>query len=230
MRKSKIIPAINAKTFAEIVEKINLLKNLTKEFHLDIASLPFANTTTWKNFHQLKKLPDDLKLDLHLMLPLQPQEVLAWNKIQVKSFIFHLEALSNPAGVIKVAKKTKKEIYIALSPDTELSLIEQFLKFVNGALVLGVKPGKAGQEFLPETYSNLNWIRQKLSPKQKLMIDGGINEKNLESLLSYEPDFIVLASAIYGQGDAKDNFLKFSQLVQSKILTNKNQYSKDLFL
>lgn len=213
MRQAVIIPGINTKTFPEILEKIKILKDLTTEFHLDVAAEPFANTTTWNNFNDLKKLPEELKLDLHLMLPLKPPQVLAWNNPNVKRFIFHFEALTNPAGVIRIAKKTRKEIYIAFPPGLEKALIEQYLQFVNGVLVLGVHPGQAGQTLLEETFNQLDWIKERLGNKQQLIVDGGVNEQNLKRILAYKPNFIVLASAIYGQGNARENFLRFTQLI-----------------
>jgi ribulose-phosphate 3-epimerase len=225
--KTKIIPAINAQTFEEIKEKINLLKDLTNHFHLDVASLEFTGYQTWQNPEDLTKI-ENSTFDLHLMLFLKPQEILKWAKENVKTLILHLEASQNPDGLLKMAKKTKKKIFIAWSPDVEFDFIKKYLKYVDGVLILGVRPGRAGQKFLEETYSRIEQIladntdenypyKSVLNPHRsvKIMIDGGVNEENFKKILSYEPDFIVMASAIYNSENPKEKYLWFLSQIKN---------------
>jgi ribulose-phosphate 3-epimerase len=261
--KTKIIPAINAQTFEEIKERINLLKDLTNHFHLDVASLEFTGYQTWQNPEDLTKI-ENSTFDLHLMLSLKPQEILKWAKENVKTLILHLEASQNPDGLLKMAKKTKKKIFIAWSPDVEFDFIKKYLNYVDGVLILGVRPGRAGQKFLEETYKRIEMIKfypnnqlNKLpessdrifgqdsgssfgphsgnnsclresasslresasslreSASLKIMIDGGVNEENLQKILSYEPDFIVMASAIYNSENPKEKYLWFLNQIKN---------------
>lgn len=207
--KTKIIPAINAQSFEEIKEKIDILKDLVQNFHLDVAEKSFTGYETWQNYNDLDRLEKQLLFDLHLMISLKPQEILKWAKENVKRLILHLEASTNPDGLLKMTKKTKKEIYIAWSPNVEFDFIEKYLNFVQGVLILGVNPGKAGQKFLEETYQRIEFIKTKLKKNQKLMIDGGINKENFKKILSYHPDFIVMASAIYSTNQPYQTYLEF---------------------
>jgi ribulose-phosphate 3-epimerase len=225
--KTKIIPAINAQTFQEIKEKINLLKDLTNHFHLDVASLEFTGYQTWQNSEDLTKI-ENSTFGLHLMLSLKPQEILKWAKENVKTLILHLEASQNPDGLLKMAKKTKKKIFIAWSPDVEFDFIKKYLNYIDGVLILGVRPGRAGQRFLEETYSRIEQIladntdknypyKSVLNPHRsvKIMIDGGVNEENFQKILSYEPDFIVMASAIYNSENPKEKYLWFLSQIKN---------------
>jgi ribulose-phosphate 3-epimerase len=225
--KTKIIPAINAQTFEEIKEKINLLKDLTNYFHLDVSGLEFTGYQTWQNPNDLTKI-ENSNFDLHLMLSLKPQEILKWAKENVKSLILHLEVNNNADGLLKMAKKTKKKIFIAWSPDVEFDFIKKYLNYVDGVLILGVKPGRAGQKFLEATYSRIEQIladntdknyphKYVLNPHRsvKIMIDGGVNDKNFQKILSYEPDFIVMASAIYDSENPKERYLWFSSQIKN---------------
>jgi ribulose-phosphate 3-epimerase len=239
--KTKIIPAINAKTFEEIKEKINLLKDLINHFHLDVASLEFTGYQTYPRIHaDLERINADLGLikinqnnnprrsaldprlsvvfDLHLMLSLKPQEILKWAKQNVKTLILHLEASQNPDGLLKMAKKTKKKIFIAWSPVVEFNFIKKYLNYIDGVLILGVKPGKAGQKFLEETYKRIEVIKEEKKRnklKIKLMVDGGINRENFDKILSFNPDYIVMASAIYSEGNPKENYLFFNKKIKN---------------
>jgi len=238
--KTKIIPAINAQIFEEVEKKINLLKSSINHFHLDIASLEFTGYQTYPRIYaDLERININLGLlninqnnnprksdlsvvfDLHLMLSLKPQEILKWAKENIETLILHLEASQNPDGLLKMAKKTKKKIFIAWPPDIKFDFIKKYLSYVDGILILGVRPGKAGQKFLEETYLRIEQILAAKADKNyshkspKLMIDGGIDEENFKKILSYKPDFIIMASAIYDSENPKEKYLWF--LNQIKI-------------
>jgi len=221
--KTKIIPAINAQSFEEIKEKINILRDLVQNFHLDVASLDFTGYQTWQNYYDLDRVEKNLIFDLHLMISLTPQEILKWAKESVKRLILHLEASKNPDGLLKMAKKTKKEIFLAWSPGVEFEFIKKYLIFANGILILGVNPGRAGQKFLEETYNRIKKINSlrssasalRKSASLKLMIDGGINEENFDKILNYKPDFIIMASAIYKSENPIQTYLKFAKKIQN---------------
>jgi ribulose-phosphate 3-epimerase len=221
--KTKIIPAINAQNFEEIKEKIELLKNLVNHFHLDVVEKNFTGYQTWQNYYDLDRLEKNLTFDLHLMISLKPQEILKWAKENVKRLILHLEASQNPDGLFKMAKKTKKEIFLAWSPEVEFNFLEKYLRFIDGVLILGVRPGKAGQSFLEETYQRIEFFKNitrnnaeinKNLKKLKLMIDGGVNKENFQKILSYQPDFIVMASAIYNTRNPAKSYLEFIDMTK----------------
>ena len=211
----KIIPSINTETFEIAKQRIDTLKDLTKEFHLDISNLDFANFQTWNNPKELDRLDENLKLQVHLMIRLKPQEILKWTNYRIKTLILHLEACQLPHALIKFAKKLKKEIIISWSPLIEKEFIDEFVRFVNGLLILGVYPGKSGQELLPSTFERLKTaLEYKLKLKKfKIFVDGGIDKDNIKEIIKYRPDYIILGKAIF-EGDPRKNFLFFSNLVK----------------
>ncbi|MEK7673599.1 MAG: hypothetical protein AAB371_00145 [Patescibacteria group bacterium] len=208
----KIIPAINSQTFEEVKNKIDLLKDLTKEFHIDVASENFCNYQTWSNPIDLEKIDEDIEIGLHLMLNLKPQEILKWNNKRVKKIILHLEGTDNPDGLIKIAKKIRRKIYIALSHSVEFEFIKKYLPYIDGVLILGVEPGKSGQKFIENTFEKIQETKNELQKNQKMTIDGGINKENISKIISLNPDFIILGSAIYSAGNPRESFLKFQNL------------------
>jgi ribulose-phosphate 3-epimerase len=130
-----------------------------------VAGLEFTGYQTWQNSEDLIKI-ENATFDLHLMLSLKPQEVLKWAKENVKTLILHLEASQNPDGLLKMAKKTKKKIFISWTPDVEFDFIKKYLNYVDGVLILGVRPGRAGQKFLEETYERIENLKSKIQKKK----------------------------------------------------------------
>ncbi len=202
----RITPSINASSFDEVKRRIALLADLTDEFHLDIAAAELTGHQTWANPNELDQLDEKLKLDLHLMLALKPQEILRWTNRRVRRLLLHLEASPNPDGLLKLAKKTGKEVFVVWSTKTERDFIERYVPFIDGILVLAVIPGKAGQVFLPEAYGWLEQARTLLSDKQQLFVDGGVNRENFKKVAGYQPDAVILASAIYGAADPRAEY------------------------
>lgn len=210
---AQIIPAINAQNFEEIKNKIEMLKDLTTYFHLDVASLEFTGHQTWQNVEDLNKLLA-YQFDLHLMLSLKPQEILKWSKENVKNFILHLEASINPDGLLRMAKKTKKDVFVAWPPGMELSFLKKYLPYVNGVLILGVMPGKSGQKIIPDTFYLPERLKPILTPKQKIIVDGGINKENLYQFISLGVDYLVMASAIFNTENPAKTYQEFNRIVK----------------
>jgi ribulose-phosphate 3-epimerase len=122
----------------------------------------------------------------------------------------------NPDGLLKMAKKTKKKIFIAWPPNVEFDFIKKYLNYVDGVLILGVRPGRAGQKFLEETYERIENLKYQIQNKYvKIMIDGGINEENFHKILSYKPDFIVMASSIYNSENPREKYLWFLSQIKN---------------
>ncbi len=212
----KILPSINTQTFDEAKSRIDYLKNITNEFHLDISSLEFANYQTWNNPKELERLDENLKLHLHLMIKLKPQEILKWSNKRIKTLILHLEGSNLPYALIRFAKKLKKELIIAWSPNIDKDFIDEFVRFFNGILILGVNPGKSGQKFLESTFERLQeavLYKEKIK-KFKIIVDGGVNKENIYKIMEYKPDYIILGKAIFGEGDPLLNYLYFKSLIK----------------
>lgn len=211
----KIIPSINTETFEEAKKRIDLLKNITQDFHIDIASLDFTNHQTWQNPKNLDLLDMDLKIQLHLMVYLKPMEILKWNNSRVKTFILHFEACNLPFALLKFAKKTKKEIIIAWTFNIDEEFIKEFLNYVNGILVLGVKPGKSGQEFLEKSYENIGKackFKEKYK-NLKIFIDGGINKTNIKEFKNFLIDYIIIGKAIFEEENPLEAYKYFASII-----------------
>lgn len=217
----QLIPSVNVSNLSELKEKIQILKDLSKYFHLDIAEKEFTGYyETWQNPVYLDYLDEELFYDLHLMIYLKPQEIFKWSKVSVRTFIVHPESVSNFDALLKIIKKLKKKIFLAWSPGIAFELIEKYLTYVNGLLILGVKPGKSGQQLTNDTYERLDFIKNlKSSTKLKLeiMVDGGIDANNLKEICHYLPDFIIVGSAVYGEHDPRKAFLELNSLIKSLI-------------
>jgi ribulose-phosphate 3-epimerase len=93
-----------------------------------------------------------------------------------------------------------------VNPSTSLGHIEEALRFADYVLVMSVNPGFGGQKFIPESVDKVRRLRQMIDERRlnvRIEIDGGIDRKNIETVVSAGAEIIVAGSAIFGTSDAE---------------------------
>lgn len=86
---------------------------------------------------------------------------------------------------------------IAISPDMSLGILKDILRDLDVVLVMSVRPGAGGQEFMPSALrriATLRATRQKYNLKFEICVDGGINEKTAPSCWDAGADTLVAGS------------------------------------
>ena len=67
---------------------------------------------------------------------------------------------------------------LAINPDTDESMLLPFLNKIDLVLIMGVNPGRGGQEFIDETIKKILRIKKIILKKKKkvyISVDGGVN-------------------------------------------------------
>ena len=171
-----IIPAILARNKKEFNEQLENVQSISKNIQIDFADGRFVNSKTLV----LNKIPDLNKyknnFEAHLMVKDPEKYFSQLKKKGFKKIIFHYEAIKKPEEIISKARSLKLETWLAINPETEIKKILPYLNLIDGILIMGVRPGKSGQRFIPLTISKIKQLR-KLNKEIKLQIDGGVNFK-----------------------------------------------------
>lgn len=123
------------------------------------------------------KLPAKYTYEAHLMVQ-NPEAWFVHNRHAISSVIIHYESRVHMHNMIKLAKKYKKKIGIALNPDSEAEDVRQYLKHINKVLIMTVHPGKYGSSFIPSMLHKINFLRG-LAPNMDIEVDGGITPSTL---------------------------------------------------
>lgn len=93
----------------------------------------------------------------------------------------------------KIQAKGKKG-FIVLNPGTPLCF-DGLLKEIDGALIMSVNPGFAGQTFIPEVLDKVRSLRQHFSGD--IEIDGGINNQTGPEAVKAGVNILVTASYLF---------------------------------
>jgi ribulose-phosphate 3-epimerase len=95
---------------------------------------------------------------------------------------------------------------------------------------MSVNPGFGGQEFIENTFKRLKNLRElcrSLNISPLIEVDGGINEENIEELLNFGVDMVVIGSAITRSKDRKSRLSKLNNIIEKRQGEYLEIYSKE---
>ena len=180
--------------------------------HVDIMDGKFTDSV-FDPIEELKHTVLSKKLDVHLMT----LDVLNWieklNNLNIRYITFHSEIKENKKKIIEYIKSQKIKVGMAINPETKVSSIKPYLKDLDLVLVLGVNPGKGGQEFILNTVDKieeLKNLKKEFGYKYKIEVDGGINDENAKLVEKAGCDIIVCGSFVCKRNNFQEqiNLLK----------------------
>lgn len=131
---------------------------------------------------------------------------------EIDTFLFHFEIKTDRISIINQVKNHNKRVGIAINPETSIKEILDILPFIDIILVLGVKPGRSGQKFIPNTINKVNELaKYKKLFQFEIDVDGGIDLENVKKLLN--ADIITSASKILEAKDPNSVIRQFKSLL-----------------
>lgn len=195
-------PAENSKVIEYAGE---LIKAGADMYHCDVMDGVAVRKVTY-DYRMVKilrlKYPD-FPLDVHLMTRDTISSISKYAKLKPYSISVQYEYFNYEKELIrclKTIKRKKVKAGIAIAPQTPISYIMPYFKYIDMILIMSVIPGAGGQKFIPET---LNKIREAKDLKNRfkkdmlISVDGGINFENAETVFETGADIIVSGSTVY---------------------------------
>lgn len=152
---------------------------------------------------QVKRVTD-LFLDVHLMIERPEKYFDQFIANGANSITFHAECFSDVVEGVAAIKKLKQQgvkAGITLRPNTPISAILSYLKYVDIVLVMSVEPGFGGQAFIPEMFDRIKEIdtlRQANHYDFLISVDGGINQETGAKARLNGADILVAGSYVFG--------------------------------
>lgn len=208
----EVIPVVNTKTFDELRDGLKRAGEFSRWAHVDVSDETFTSHVSWGNANELDLISlDGPKIELHLMTKVNRNSVRKWLKGNVARVVVHCEATDELEAVIKIIKKGKREVGIALRRETSASAIQKFLPYIDQVLVLAVTPGPSGQAFDEAMIEKIKMLRA-MDGKIKIEVDGGVNMEVGERVKNAGADVLVAASYIWGSEDPQKAFKELSEI------------------
>ncbi len=175
-------------------ETIQLIEDSKADFiHVDLMDGIYVK----ENNFTIDEIMDLLKnvkksLDIHLMVYNPLIYIKELVKLKPSIITIHLDGTPNIEETIDYLKKNDVKVGLAINPDENEHIIDNYLDKIDYVLIMSVYPGEGGQKFIPEVLEKINYFEDKLL----IGIDGGINEDSIKLLKNYHIDIIVSGSYI----------------------------------
>jgi ribulose-phosphate 3-epimerase len=145
-----------------------------------------------------------LPFDTHLMIVDPDQWAVRYAEAGSAHVTFHIEASDDPVGLAKDIRAAGASPGLAIDRDTPVEPYLELLPHFDLLLVMTIKAGFGGQEFLPYLLDKIRTARHHRDGGHlslRLEVDGGIAEDTIEEAAVAGADTFVAGTAVFGAAD-----------------------------
>lgn len=202
-RSPLIVPSMLKCDFGNLHREVELLESAGVDaFHWDVMDGHFVPNLSYGAMviERVRPMTDRL-FDAHLMID-QPERYLeAYLRAGCEAITFHVEAVDQPAVLLREIRRHDVIAGLALNPGTPVSRIEAALPECDLVLVMSVEPGFGGQSFMPSVLDKVREIRGVVGTETLISIDGGIGPSTIADAAAAGCDLFAVGSAIFDEPD-----------------------------
>jgi len=189
------------------IEKINV--SSADYLHIDLMDGKFIKEKSKYLPSELNKIMKYVKkpLDVHLMAmnPLKYLDYFA--SLNTEYFTFHYEVVKDIESTVASIKEVGLKPGLSINPRTKVKEIKPYLEYFDQILIMSVKPGMGGQEFIEKSLKKLeelNKIKNENNLDFIINIDGSINGETIGSVKNAGADMVVSGSYICNSEDYEE--------------------------
>jgi len=214
-----LAPSILAADFKVLGEQMKLTADNGAEYiHFDVMDGMFVPSISF-GMPVLKSIHNATGqfMDAHLMVQEPIRYIEDFKKAGADLVTIHYEACEDIAATIAKIRECGMKVGLSINPETDVNVVEKYLKDVDMLLVMSVHPGFGGQKFIPESIDKIKTVRKMINEQGlhvDLQVDGGVGLANVREVLDAGANVIVAGSAVFGANTA-ENTKAFMEILKS---------------
>ena len=187
-------------------------------FHLDVMDGTFVPNISFGPpvIECIRKITNRF-FDVHLMIVEPIRYIEVFKNAGADMITVHYEACEDLMSTIKAIKTAGVKCGVSIKPNTDVSVLKEYIPFIDMVLIMSVEPGFGGQKFMPMALDKIaatKAMADELGCKIDIEVDGGITLDNVKSVIDAGTNVIVAGSAVF-KGDKTDNVKRFLEIMNS---------------
>jgi ribulose-phosphate 3-epimerase len=206
VRRIRLAPSILTADFARLGEEIASVAGIVDWFHLDVMDGHYVDNLTFgPSVVEAVRRSCNNPLHVHLMISEPARYARVFAQAGASRISFHPEVIADVGSVIDEIRSHGPEAGLAIHPDVALEVAQPYLDRLAVLLMMTVRPGFGGQEFMIEMVPKIRRARKMVTGRGAdvdVEVDGGVKESTLGPVVEAGADIVVAGSAIFDGRDA----------------------------
>lgn len=214
----KVSASILSADLAHLADQVKVVESHADVIHIDVMDAHFVPPLTIGPV-VVESLRPVTGLPLHCHLMIERPEGLFddFAAAGADMVTCHLEAVPDPGPVIRKARGLGMGAGLAVNPDTPVEGVFPYLEDLSNVIVMSVRPGWAGQSFMPEVLPKIESVRGEIARRGlpvDVEVDGGINVGTGRQCVAAGASVLAAASSIYRAPDPAEAARALAEVVK----------------
>ncbi|MGG7213980.1 ribulose-phosphate 3-epimerase [Clostridium nigeriense] len=206
----KISPSILSADFSKLGDEIINIDKAGADFiHIDVMDGNFVPNISI-GLPVIKSIRNKTEkiFDVHLMIENPSRYIDEFVEAGADIITIHYEAEKHIDRAIEYIKSKGVKAGVSLNPGTPTFVLKDVIEKLDLVLIMSVNPGFGGQKFIPYSLNKIKEVKEMSLERNKdllIEVDGGVDKNNSKSIIEAGANVLVAGSAIFGDGNLKEN-------------------------